>query len=240
MKRFALILAALLALGPPLLGQCTEYGGVELRAVITIEDGDCALFNLLPVQPNGLPIRLLTIETRPDSATGTLTASQNFADGEAVVVGDETYTFETGALDVAGKVDVKATLALSLQALEDAMMGTGTPGTDYHADTVASTSVTASATATTLVVTALVPGSNANTVATTTDAMSAAWGDTTLVDVTDPVCTVSPVDGASETEHSFWEEEVTDGEPMRSVIEVENLFYLVSCEDGDATVEVIP
>jgi hypothetical protein len=57
--------------------------------------------------------------------------------------------------------------------------------------------------------------------------------------VTDPIATVSPVASLSATTHSFWSETVTDTEPMRSVIEVSALYYLIS-SSGASRVEVVP
>lgn len=238
MKRLLLLCLLLSAFVSPLHAVCPIVQQDELAEPVTIASGECNIFQILSRNPR----RLMTVETRPDSATGTLTATVNFGDGEAVVVGDETYTFETGALDAAGKVDVKGTLALSLQALEDAMMGTGTPGTDYHADTVASTSVTANATATTLVVTALIPGSNANTVATTETAAAAAWGGATLVDVPDPIVTVSRVDTRTATEHTYFTNVTTDDTPAFRQDSVGWTLYLISCAGGggDCVVAFVP
>jgi hypothetical protein len=187
-------------------------------------------------------MRLISVMTLPDSASGVLTFTGNSADGDTYTINATVYTTETGTVSTAYEVNDAATAALFIVNLCAAINADGAgDGTDYSAGTVAHPDVTCTASdATTLTVTAITGGSAQNTLATTTTAMNAAWGGATLVDVADPTCTVSPVSSISETEHSHWTESVTDTEPMRSAIEVENLYYLVTCASGDARVEVVP
>lgn len=116
-------------------------------------------------------------------AVGTLTLAANPADGETVVVGGQTYTFETGALDAAGKVKVGADAAASLVNLKAAINLEAGAGTLYDSGTVLNPHVRARATtATTLVVESKVPGAIGNLIATTETLVAGGsqWGAATL------------------------------------------------------------
>ncbi len=115
------------------------------------------------------------------SATGTLTATANFADGETVTIGGKVYTFETVLTNVDGNVLIGATASDSLDNLIAAInLGPGA-GTLYASATTANTSVSAAAGAgDTMVVTALLSGPAGNTITTTTTAANATWGGATL------------------------------------------------------------
>lgn len=219
------IAAVILALLAPSLAvaQCQYRNKDQLSSVIDLYSGEC-----LVIQTYGH--RILTIETRPESATGTLTATDNFIDTDEFGIDAETYIAEDGAVgedEFELGADAEESLA-NLCALIAAEHPTVTcTGSDDE----------------TLTVEAITPGSNANALATTTTSMDAAWGDTTLDDVTDPTATVSPVNSASATEHSFWTETVTDDEPQMNVLDVEGPFYLVTCADegaGTCVVKVVP
>lgn len=105
-------------------------------------------------------------DTTDTSATGTLTASANFSDGETVVIGGETFTFKTTGV-ATREITIGATLALSLTAL----------AANVNAN---SSYVGATSDATHLVVTALVPGSGGASITTTETAANASWGGATL------------------------------------------------------------
>lgn len=240
MKRtvFAL-LACLFVLAAPVLGQCEQKAcrSQNVAEVWTVEDGEC-----LNVETLGC--RLLTIETRPDSASAVLTFSDNAANGETFTIGAAVYT-AADAVSTAFDVATEATAALFIANLCAAINDSGTEPTDYGTGTTANEDVTCSASdATTLTVTALVPGSNANDVATETDSMNAAWSDgdmdDTLEDVDDPTCTTSWVDSAAATEHTSFTTTTTGTTADRDVFDVEGAFALVTCEDGDAVVTVVP
>jgi hypothetical protein len=115
------------------------------------------------------------------AATGTLTLTGNPADGDTVTIGTTVYTFETGALDAAYKVDVGATAADTIVNLVHAINGTGTPGTHYATGTVLHPDVTAADGAgDTVVVTAKVAGAKGNTIITTEVGGQTSWGSGTL------------------------------------------------------------
>lgn len=72
-------------------------------------------------------------------ATGTLTGTVNFANGDTVSIDStpgttyKVYTFQTTLTNVDGNVQLGGSLAASLQNLYDAINLTGTPGTQYAA-----------------------------------------------------------------------------------------------------------
>jgi hypothetical protein len=115
------------------------------------------------------------------AATGTLTATGNFSNGDTVTTGTKTYTFQTTLTNVNGNVLIGASASDSLDNLITAInLGAGS-GTLYAAATTANGFVSAAAGAgDTMNVTALVAGSAANTTATTETSATASWGGSTL------------------------------------------------------------
>jgi hypothetical protein len=114
-------------------------------------------------------------------ATGILSASANFTNGETVTTGTKTYTFQTVLTNVDGNVLIGATASDSLDNLIAAInLGAGA-GVVYAAATTANGFVSAAAGAgDTMNATALVAGTLANTYATTSVAVNASWGAATL------------------------------------------------------------
>lgn len=110
-------------------------------------------------------------------ATGTLTSVGNFLNTETVTIGTKVYTFQTVLTNVNGNVLIGATASDSLDNLIAAInLGAGS-GTTYAALTTLNTDVTAAAGAgDTMVITAKVPGTAANSIATTDTAASSSWG----------------------------------------------------------------
>jgi hypothetical protein len=102
------------------------------------------------------------------AATGTLTTTGNFTANDEVTIGSITYTF-VASPSSAYDVDLGASAAISLSNLAAAINGTGTAGTEYAAGTLPNASVSAVATATTLVVTAKAGGTAGNSVVFTED-----------------------------------------------------------------------
>lgn len=126
-----------------------------------------------------------TIGVTPDDsvkATGTLTATANFANSETVTLGTKVYTFQTTLTNVDGNVDIGADLEASLLNLLRAINASGgTPGTDYAAATTEHPTIEATAsTATTLSVRAKLGGTAGNALATTEVATNASFGAATL------------------------------------------------------------
>lgn len=114
-------------------------------------------------------------------AVGTYTSSGVFTDTQTLVIGGKTYTTQTSLTNVDGNVAIGGSAAITLQNLFDAINLTGTPGTQYALAMTASPHVKASAvTATTLVVTATVPGAVSNFVPTTETQTNGSWGAATL------------------------------------------------------------
>jgi hypothetical protein len=114
-------------------------------------------------------------------ATGTLTATGNFANGDTVTTGTKTYTFQTTLTNVDGNVLIGATASDSLDNLIAAINLAAGAGTLYAAATTANGFVSAAAGAgDTMDVTALVAGTLANTYATTETSANASWGAATL------------------------------------------------------------
>jgi hypothetical protein len=117
-------------------------------------------------------------------ANQTLTnAGADFANADTVVIGNKTYTLQAALTNVDGNVKIGASAAATLTNLFNAINAVGgVPGTDYATAMTPHTQVKATnPTATTVKVTALVPGTEANTLGTTkTSAGGAAWGAATL------------------------------------------------------------
>lgn len=129
-------------------------------------------------------------------ATSTLTSDTNATtSGKVIVIGNKTYTIRstlsTGPT-VANEVLRGANAAATLANLKAAINGAAGVGTTYSTGTTAHTQVDAGTlTASTLVVTAKLGGTQANSYATTTDETTLSWtgatlagGDTQAVTVT--------------------------------------------------------
>lgn len=114
-------------------------------------------------------------------ATGVLTGSDVFTDGEVAVIENRTYTFVDSLDNNVPNQVLIGTLAETLDNLKSAINADEGAGTTYSLNTVAHTQVTATTnTATAQTVEALVVGTAANAIATTTDAANASWGAATL------------------------------------------------------------
>ncbi len=137
--------------------------------------------DITPVFPIGNHTNEVDWSASGGSATGTLTATDQPADGETVTIGTKVYTFEQALTDVDGNVAIGATLAATLLNLSRAINGTGgVPGTDYASSTTPHPDVRAEATATTVEVTALTVGSAGNGITTGTNVGDFTWGGGTL------------------------------------------------------------
>lgn len=124
-------------------------------------------------------------------ATGTLTASGVFSDGETVVISDGTttitYTFKTALTGAAYEVLIGASAAASLDNLKSAINATAGEGTTYGTNTEVNPLVTATTnTDTTQVVEAYALGEYANAFTTTETGDNAAWGAATLENGAEP------------------------------------------------------
>lgn len=110
------------------------------------------------------------------AATGTLTLTGNMQDGEVVVIGDSTYTFQDTLTDDPFNVLVGADADESIDNLVAAITGGDGEGTLYGTATGVNQDVTAeNGTGDTMDITALKTGVAGNSIATTTDAANASW-----------------------------------------------------------------
>jgi len=106
------------------------------------------------------------------AATGSLTVTGNATAGQTVTIGGTTYTFETTLGSSPDEVQIDSTSAANtLTNLADAIDGTGAAGTNYSSGTTANSSVSATASGSTLTLTASQAGTGGNTIATTST-----WG----------------------------------------------------------------
>jgi hypothetical protein len=116
------------------------------------------------------------------AGTQTLTATGQPANGDTITIGVKTYTFQTVLTNVDGNIFIGASLAATLLNIRNAinLNGLGVPGTDFALSTTINTQVTATATGTTLVVTAIVKGTSGNLIGTTKVGANYTWGAATL------------------------------------------------------------
>lgn len=124
-------------------------------------------------------------------ATGTLTASGVFSNGETITTSDGTttvvYTMVTALSGVAYEVLIGASAAISLDNLKSAINASAGAGTTYGTGTPANPIVTATTnTDTTQVIEANRVGTYANIFTTTETATNAAWGAATLESGAEP------------------------------------------------------
>lgn len=162
----------------------------DMTAPVNFENGakrgvDALNQNLHDVERKRILVPAVSLQdvTVPASvaATGTLTATGNFADGDTVTTGTKTYTFQTVLTNVNGNVLIGASASDSLDNLIAAInLGAGS-GSLYAAATTANGFVSAAAGAgDTMDVTALVGGTVGNGYATTETSANASWGGATL------------------------------------------------------------
>lgn len=124
---------------------------------------------------SGGPLGLRAVQTLTNSGAVP-------SNGETVVINGKTYTFQTTLTNVDGNVFKGATGTAAMTNLFHAINASGgTAGVDYAAATIANTSVTATnPTATTVKITAIIPGTVGNAYATTETMVNASWGAATM------------------------------------------------------------
>lgn len=98
------------------------------------------------------------------AASGSLAFSANPADNDTVTIGAVVYRFKS-TLEQANDVKIGAAATNTVASLEAAVNGDGTPGTDYFEGTSPVNGVTASASGTTLTLTADENGAQGNSIA---------------------------------------------------------------------------
>jgi hypothetical protein len=138
---------------------------------------------------SALEQRVLYLEKRQDTVTGTAASSTltsngtNVSDGDTVTIGNVTYTFKTTLGTTANQVLIGASAAASLTNLSQAISGSGgTPGTTYTANTTPIPHPDISigtVTSTTIPITAK-SKNYGNSVATTKSATTLSWTGSTL------------------------------------------------------------
>lgn len=111
--------------------------------------------------------------------TFTVASGQNAAADDTVTIGSTVYTF-VAVPAAAYDVDIGTDDDGSAANLEAAINAGAGAGTAYHEDTVAHPDVTAVATANDVVVTANVPGTAGNSIASTETGAQLSWDATTL------------------------------------------------------------
>lgn len=114
------------------------------------------------------------------AATGTLTATGNFADGETVGIAGKTYTFKTVLSATNGYVLIGADAAASLSNLAAAVVRGPGDGTLYAGNTTLNADASAVAVGNVLTVTAIQLGTVGNGLATVKTAANASWGAATM------------------------------------------------------------
>lgn len=114
------------------------------------------------------------------AATGTLTSTGAFSDGETATIGSVTYTFRTPFVDAANNINAAGTVAQTHENLRRAINLQGVAGTNYGTGTVIHPTVSAADTATTNVLTAKKGGTFGNTIVTTDTGANISFGAATL------------------------------------------------------------
>lgn len=109
------------------------------------------------------------------AASATLTFSGQPANNDTVTINGVVYTFQTTLTNVAGNVKIGADVATSIINLRNAINAAGGAGSKYAAATVAHPDVSAAATATTLVASALIPGTAGNAFTKAESGSNTAW-----------------------------------------------------------------
>lgn len=125
-------------------------------------------------------------------ATGVLTGSGVFTNGETIFIGDVTYTMVTALSGVKNEVLIGANLIASLDNLKSAINASAGEGTAYGTGTVANPNVVATTnTDTAQTVEAYRVGTYGNAIITTTDAANASWGEALLESGAEPSLLIS-------------------------------------------------
>ena len=137
------------------------------------------LANIIPAKAYSATENLRAIDLAGlVQATGTLSIATNPTDGDTVVIGSRTYTFQASLTNVDGHVLIGADAAASQANLVHAInLNGGTSGTDYAAAMTKHAYVTISDFTTNVAtVTAKTAGTDANSLATTDTLTAAADG----------------------------------------------------------------
>lgn len=121
-----------------------------------------------------------SITAATEAATETLDFAGQPANNDTVTIDGTVYTFKTTLTPTAFEVLRGADATASRDNLVSAINLTGTPGTDYAADTTEHPTVSAAASGADLVATAETAGTAGNSIATTESSANLSWGGATL------------------------------------------------------------
>lgn len=113
-------------------------------------------------------------------ATGTFTSTGAFSNGETVSIGGHVYTFTSPFVNAANNIDASGTTAATHDNLRRAINGAGVAGVNYGTGTPTNTQVTATAGATSNVLTAILGGTVGNSIVTTSTTANASFASGTL------------------------------------------------------------
>lgn len=131
-------------------------------------------------------VQLLTDVTVPTAvaASATLTSTGAFTDGESVTItgpgGARTYTFRSPFVDAADNIDASGTVAQTHENLRRAINGDGVAGVNYGTGTAVNADVTATDTPTTNVITAIISGTQGNSITVAETGVNLNWSAATL------------------------------------------------------------
>jgi len=184
-----------------LAGATALSGGLDTHAVVVIDGDDVADWAAFGetsyvTGSNDLPLTTPLVSLTflaGTQATGTLTSNNTApTDGDTVTIDGKVYTAKTTLTPLEGEVLINNTADGFLLNLSRAINHLGTPNTDYkcalpHPTVTAATSLTGH----TFAITARVPGTAGNAIATTEEAATLSWGATTLTSGTDATDTIA-------------------------------------------------
>lgn len=153
------------------------------RTLAYLTDDPVGAVNVMAVRADtsNRPKATLIEQDGATAATGVLTGTSNFGNGETVVIDGKTYTFQLILTESDGNVFIGAGLAASLANLKAAINLEAGGGSLYANATTLHPTVSATASdATTLSVEAKAAGPGGNLITTTETAGNASWGGATL------------------------------------------------------------
>jgi hypothetical protein len=140
-----------------------------------------------PVDGVGNSEGMRMLGTTGATASETLTTTGQAVNNETVTIDassangeNRVYTWKDTLTGAADEVKVGATQALSMENLRRAIMGDGIEGTNYGVGTAVNRDVTATDTATTVVVTSVFNGDLQNSIAVSETMTNGSWGAATL------------------------------------------------------------
>jgi len=129
---------------------------------------------------NASALTTVTLEMNPVQATQTLTFTGVGLAGETITIGAHVYTLRAAVASTADEVLIGATATATASALAAAINKDLNLTSLYGTSTVKNTQVTAFALGAVVVITAILGGAAANSIATTETSTLASWGAATM------------------------------------------------------------